>query len=253
VDVSRDGRWLVFDSDRGGNPDIYKLATAGGEPIRLTTDSAGDFSAAWSQDGRQIAFHSMRTGNRDIFTMNADGTGLRQRTFTPTEDLDPTWSPGDSALVFEVISESPQTPQSFRIISLSGGPDSGRVLDAGGDFAKWSPTGEWIAYHATEGLRVVPAAGGPSRLLVENARDGAEAFFAAWAPDGATLYYLTRRPTGWAIRAIPTRGGPSRSLVLFDDPARQPTRYGFTTDGRMFYFTIGSNESDVWVMELAVR
>jgi Tol biopolymer transport system component len=253
VDVSRDGRWLVFDSDRGGNPDIYKLATAGGEPIRLTTDSAGDFSAAWSPDGRQIAFHSLRTGNRDIFTMNADGTGLRQRTFTPTEDLDPTWSPGDSALVFEVISQTTQTPQSFRIISLSGGPDSGRMLGATGDFAKWSPAGEWIAYHATEGLRLVPAAGGPSRLLVDDARDGAEAFFAAWAPDGTTLYYLTRRPTGWAIRAIPTRGGASHSLVQFDDPARQPARYGFTTDGRMFYFTIGSNESDVWVMELERR
>ena len=250
VDVSRDGRWLVFDSDRGGNPDIYKMAASGGEPIRLTTDSAGDFSAAWSSDGRQIVFHSRRAGNRDIFTMNADGTGLVQRTFTPTQDLDPTWSPGDSAVVFEVISDA---AQSFRVVSLSGGPDSGRVLDATGDFAKWSPTGEWIAYHATDGLRLAPAAGGPSRLLVANAEDGAEAFFAAWSPDGETLYYLTRRPTGWAIRAIPTRDGDSRTLVLFDDPARQPARYGFAMDGRLFYFTIGSNESDVWVMELERR
>jgi hypothetical protein len=41
--------------------------------------------------------------------------------------------------------------------------------------------------------------------------------------------------------------------VQFDDPARQPARYGFATDGRTFYFTIGSNESDVWVMELERR
>ena len=250
VDASRDGRWLVFDSDRGGNPDLYRMAASGGELTSLTTDSAGDFSAAWSPDGRQIAFHSLRTGNRDIFTMNADGTGLQQRTSTPTQDLDPTWSPGDSALVFEVISDR---PQAFRVISLSGGPDSGRMLASKGDFAKWSPTGEWIAYHATEGLRLVPPAGGPSRLLVDNTKDGAEAFFAAWSPDGATLYYLTRRPAGWAVRAIPTRGGDSRTLVLFDDPARQPARYGFATDGRTFYFTIGSNESDVWVMELERR
>ena len=26
--------------------------------------------------------------------------------------------------------------------------------------------------------------------------------------------------------------------------------YGFATDGRTFYFTVGSHESDVWVMEL---
>lgn len=36
VEVSPDGRWLVFDSDRGGNPDIYKMVTGGDEPIRLT-------------------------------------------------------------------------------------------------------------------------------------------------------------------------------------------------------------------------
>ena len=112
---------------------------------------------------------------------------------------------------------------------------------------------ERIAYHATDGLRLVPPTGGPSRLLVANAEDGAEAFFAAWSPDGATLYYLTRRPTGWAIRAIPTRGGETRDLVLFDDPSRQPTHYGFTTNGRTFYLTIGSNESDVGVMELERR
>ncbi|HEY7682270.1 MAG TPA: protein kinase [Gemmatimonadales bacterium] len=250
VDVSRDGRWLVFDSDRGGNTDIYKMTTSGGEAIRLTTDPAGDFSATWSPDGRQIAFHSLRTGNRDIFTMSSDGTGLQRRTFTPTEDLDPSWSPRDSALGFEVISEA---AQSFRVISLSGGPDSGRILRAKGDFAKWSPSGEWIAYHATDGLRLVSPAGGLSHLVVDNAKDGAEAFHAAWSADGATLYYLTRRPPGWAIRAIPTRGGQSRSLVQFDDPARQPARYGFATDGRTFYFTIGSNESDVWVMELERR
>ena len=138
----------------------------------------------------------------------------------------------------------------FSVLSLSGPASAGRKLAVPGDFAVWSPTGEWIAYHATDGLRLVSPSGGPSRLVVDNVTDGAEAFFAAWSPDGATLYYLTRRPTGWAIRSIPTAGGPSRSLVLFDDPARQPARYGFTTDGRMFYFTIGSNESDVWVMEL---
>ena len=46
-------------------------------------------------------------------------------------------------------------------------------------------------------------------------------------------------------------GGASTLLVDFDDPARQHTRYGFTTDGKLFYFTIGSPESDIWVADLA--
>lgn len=52
------------------------------------------------------------------------------------------------------------------------------------------------------------------------------------------------------IRAVPRGGGASRVLVRLDDPSRQPAAYGFATDGRTFYFTVGSHESDVWVMEL---
>ena len=48
-------------------------------------------------------------------------------------------------------------------------------------------------------------------------------------------------------------GGPARPLVRFDDPNRQHTLYGFTTDGRTFYFTVGANESDIWVAELETR
>ena len=35
-DVSPDGRWLAFDSDRSGNQDIYRAPMTGGEPERLT-------------------------------------------------------------------------------------------------------------------------------------------------------------------------------------------------------------------------
>jgi Tol biopolymer transport system component len=250
VDVSPNGEWLAFDSDRGGNPDIYRMATSGGEPLRLTTDSAGDFAPHWSRDGRQLAFHSLRTGNRDVFTMNADGTGLVQRTAAPEQQLDPVWAPGDTALLYESFSD---TTTDLQVHRLSGGPDPVRPLALPGDFAEWSPTGEWMAYHAADGIRVVPPEGGRSRLLVDNAEDGGEAFLVTWAPDGRTLYYLSRRPAGWTIRAIPPQGGASRPLVTFDDPTRQPTRYGFATDGRDFYLTLGSHESDLWVMELERR
>ena len=41
--------------------------------------------------------------------------------------------------------------------------------------------------------------------------------------------------------------------MSLDDPTRQPTRYGVTTDGRKLYMTLGSHESDVWVLELEGR
>lgn len=88
---------------------------------------------------------------------------------------------------------------------------------------------------------------------MDNTVDGGDAFLAAWAPNGTTIYYLSRRPTGWAIRSVPVTGGTSRALVAFGDPASQPARYGFSPDGRRFYLTVGSSESDLWVMRLEGR
>ena len=249
VDVSADGRWLVFDSDRNGNPDLYVMPVAGGEPRQVTTDPAGDFSPDWSPDGHQIVFHSLRNGNRDIYTMDADGTGLRQRTSSRDEELDADWAPDDQTIVFEVLSE----PHRFGTLRLV---ESARQVDIPvlvGDFAHWSPVGRMIVYHSPDGLRLRWVDSGADSLFVSNAADGAEAFYAAWSPDGSRLYYLTRSPTGSSIRSVPAAGGASIVLVNFDDPTRQHAHYGFATDGKVFYFTIGSPESDIWVAELVQK
>ncbi|MDH3498151.1 MAG: hypothetical protein OER21_15445, partial [Gemmatimonadota bacterium] len=252
VDVTRDGRWLVFDSDRGSNADLYKLPVTGGEPIQLTTDPAGDFSPVWSPDGTRIAFHSLRTGNRDLFMISADGTGLTRHTSDVRHELDPSWSPDGSAIVAETI-DSTWTAGNFIVVPVTGADTTPRVLEGIGDFAEWSPAGDVIAYHTRDGIGLLDPAGGPPRPLVSNAADGTEAFYAAWSLDGRTLYYLARGDRGWLIRAIPRTGGGSQVVVRFDDPARQPAAYGFATDGRRFYFTLGSHEADAWVLDLERR
>ena len=258
VNLTRDGRWLVFNSDRNGEWDIYKMPATGGEPIQLTTDSAGAYGPAWSPDGRQIVFHSMRAGNRDLYTMEADGSGVVQRTSSQAHELDADWSRDGRALVAEVIPAAKEGEASstfiegstFVIVPLDG--RAMRTIPVPGDFAHWSPTEDLIAYHSAEGLRVTSPPGA-SRLLVPNSPTGEEAFYAAWSPDGKTVYYVARSPKSSSIRAVAVTGGASRLLVRFDDPTRQHTRYGFTTDGRMFYFTTGAQESDIWVAQLEAR
>jgi len=256
LDISRDGRWLVFNSGRNGRWNIYKMPAAGGEAIQLTTDSAGAYGAAWSPDGRQIAFHSMRNGNRDLYTMAADGSGVVQRTSSPAHELDATWSHDGHALLAEVIPAGEQTgaatnflaASTFALVPLDGGAP--RTIQIPGDFARWSPTEDLIAFHSTEGLRIMTPAGA-SRLLVPISPTGEEAFYSAWSPDGKTVYYLAKGPQGSSIRAVPVTGGASRLLVRFDDPTRQHIHYGFSTDGRMFYVTLGAQESDIWVADVA--
>jgi hypothetical protein len=49
---------------------------------------------------------------------------------------------------------------------------------------------------------------------------------------------------------MPLSGGVPRLLVRFDDPLRPSFRPEFATDGERLFFTVGSQESDLWVMDL---
>lgn len=90
VDVSPDGRTLVFDL----LGDLYTMPVAGGRATRLTSGMAYDMQPRWSPDGKRIAYTSDRGGTENAWLMNADGTGARP----VTQEADrfsnsPAWSP----------------------------------------------------------------------------------------------------------------------------------------------------------------
>ena len=250
VDASPDGRWLVFDSDRSGNFDLYVMGVAGGEARPLTSDAADEYNAKWSHDGGRLVFHALQAGNRDVYTINADGTGKQQWTSGPAQELDTDWAPTGDAVAYAILGDATQ-PNGFATLRLTPGAQPDFIPIPSGDYVRWSPDGRSILYHGPDGLRSHRLDTGADSLFVSNAIEGAEAFYIDWSPDGKTLYYMARSPSGWWIRSKPAAGGPSTVLVDFDDPARQHTKYGFATDGKVFYFTLGSPESDIWVADLA--
>jgi Tol biopolymer transport system component/imidazolonepropionase-like amidohydrolase len=90
VDVSPDGRTLVFDH----LGDLYTLPVAGGAARRLTGGLAFDMQPRFSPDGRLIAFISDRDGLNNIWVMRPDGSGLRQVSKEAAQDVNsPAWSP----------------------------------------------------------------------------------------------------------------------------------------------------------------
>jgi len=54
-------RWIAFTAEYGGNPDVYVVAAAGGQPERLTWHPGEDMVQGWTPDGR-ILFRSGREG-----------------------------------------------------------------------------------------------------------------------------------------------------------------------------------------------
>jgi Tol biopolymer transport system component len=66
---SPDGTFLVFDSKRSENRDLYLCPSSGGEEKRVTFNPSYDDHGSWSPDGTKIAFGSNRAGNMDIWVV----------------------------------------------------------------------------------------------------------------------------------------------------------------------------------------
>ena len=89
---SRDGSRLAFDSNRGGNYDIYVMNADGSGLFQVTHSSADDIFPTWSPDGSRLAFLSSRDGNWEVYVINLDGSGATNLTNDPAEDFSPAWS-----------------------------------------------------------------------------------------------------------------------------------------------------------------
>jgi len=253
MSVTTDGAWLVYDSDRSGNADIWKVSLAGGEPVQLTTDTHDDFIPAWSRDGRSVVFHSWRHGNRDVYVIGADGQNEQRVTSDSSHDFYADWSPDGRRIAFHSNRTAPT--QVFAVERTGAGWSAPRQLtDSGGVDAKWSPDGRTLAYLRGVAVHLLDLESGRERLLASRlVEDGetAEAVAQVWDPGGLSLYVKGRNPDGRAsFWKVPVAGGPARLLVRFDDPDRPSGRQEFATDGRRLYFTIDARESDVWVMAI---
>jgi eukaryotic-like serine/threonine-protein kinase len=256
--VSRDGRWLLFDSDLRGNADIYRMPVSGGQLEQLTSDPTDEFAPDLSPDGRAIAYHSWRTGTRDIEVKPLDGGPVERVTDTPAQESYPVWSPDGRAIMFR--------NQDRQDICIARRGSDGRwsspasLLVSAGYGADWSRDGAWVAYVALDPdasagpVMVVPAAGGVPRRLFEPGAAAPEAEQVRWSPDGRTVYYKAHDAEGrtsfWAVSAT---GGAPRLLVRFPNLDRQSSRKDFAVDGGRLYFAIEDRQSDVFIAEMTSR
>jgi serine/threonine-protein kinase len=256
--VSRDGRWLVYDSDLRGNSDIYRIPVGGGQPEQLTNDPADEFAPDLSPDGRSVAYHSWRTGTRDIEVKPLDGGPVQRVTATPAQESYPVWSPdGRSLLFYDQV--RPVTVFVTRR-GEDGSWTSPVQVASPARSADWSPDGRWISFVGAESygrlgpLMVAPVAGGAARRVFDPNATAAPAGDGLWSHDGRMLYYKAHDTQGrasfWAVNAA---GGRPRLLVRFTDPNRQSSRGDFAVDAQRFYFAIEDRQSDVFVAEVVQK
>jgi len=256
MDVSSDGQWIVFDSNRGGNQDIYKLRLPDGEQQLLTIDPAGEFIPSFSPDGEEVAFHSFTNGNRDVYVMSAEGTGVTQVTTLDSEDRYGTWSPDGNTLVFHSTREEKLGLWTTTRTERGGAWSQPReLMSMEGDCPVWSPDGALIAFSTEEGAAWTVTPDGQVLNKVHGNEIGlARRPYLKWARDGQHLYFKGWRTDGRAQIWAATRDGSAiRTLVAFNDPSKPSGRAEFGVDERFLYFTLAERQMDVFTIELDFR
>jgi Tol biopolymer transport system component len=250
---SPDGQMIAYQSDEGGNLDVWVAPLDGGRPVNLTADHQGwDRAPTWSPDGRQIAFLSERDPS-GVFVMPSWG-GVPSRAVMGVERLDgpPQWSPDGSALAYlrviddgvPVIEIQPLPTGDSRRLRLPG-----LLLTVYVDL-RISPDGRFFTYveggHDSSTNRVWVVRIGDAKAFPVT--DGTTKDHSpSWSSDARTLYYVSDRD-----------GISDLWLQPFNDsdlPEGPPRRQStgtlmvdgvFSPDRSRFVYSIGRVFSNVW-------
>ena len=168
--LSKDGKWLVFTSERDGSSDLYRINVDGTGLERLTTDPAYDDQAALSPDDRTVAFVSTRgLGKTRIWLL--DVATKRAQLLSPSAggDFRPAWSPDGQWLAFTSDRDS-------------------RGTRAPGQWEHLHSTRLYVVRHDGTGLRAITQGAGVIGTP-------------SWSADGKRIiYYETDEIASWYAR-----------------------------------------------------
>lgn len=249
-DLGSGSDWMVFDSTRGGRPDIWVIGRDGKALRRLSDPECRDWHPDLSLDGRSVAYHSLCNGQRELHFCPLGGGPPTILASSPSEDWLPELSPAGDLVVFS--SDRSGNPDIW-VVPTTGGEPSRLTTHPGNDHNPlWTRDGTAVVFASNrlgqEELWQVRLADGELRQI--SVGEWIDVIPFAWDPDGAGLYVWGHR--GDAAQARLWRvgledGAPSVVRCLYPRGRLAPS---LDVDAERLYFLVWERVGDLWYVEL---
>jgi Tol biopolymer transport system component/DNA-binding SARP family transcriptional activator len=160
----------------------------------------------------------------------------------PGLEIHPALSPDGK---FVAYAAGPSGRLRIYVRQISGGRTIAVADSTPGDqhWPRWSPDGARLSFEAGRAIYVVPALGGPARLLVappeenpgvngEGAISDEGPSYLAWSPDGRKIVYAAGR----RIEVRAAEGGPPTTIAEVE----QPHSFAWSPDGSRIAYVLGN-------------
>ena len=245
LDLSRDGRRLVFASSRAKKEELWEKSLEDGrETLLAPADDFTRYSPRWSRDGLRLVYRRDRATNPERTRFEYSlvwlpaGGGDEQLITLPgkADEFAYDWSADGEWILGNSERQTPgrYLISLFPLRAAPGVENQMRVVTSHTEYSLWqprfSPDDRWICFNAIKATEagvstvyVAPSSGGDWIRVTEGRHWEGKA---RWSPDGKTIYFVSNR-TGffnvWGIRLDPQTGKPAGEafrVTEFESPGR---------------------------------
>jgi serine/threonine protein kinase len=190
--VTPDGRFIAFISDRGGRNDIWRADIDGRNPVQLTNFAAINAKPSLSPDGKWVFYQTSGDKTPTIWKSSIDGGQPIQ--LTHTHSSAPLVAPQGNVFLCELGETSATSKPQAALISVNGGEPERLLalpsaLKPGIVQVQWDTKGDALIYRDSkdrvDNLWSYMLNGGPPKQLTNFKSD--QIFLFDWSRDGKHL------------------------------------------------------------------